>query len=308
MKGRPPKDLPASVRYRLLALSKEMGTDFQSVLIRYALERLMYRLSRSRYGPQFVLKGALLFEVWSDDRFRATLDMDFLHLGIIGTSELGEIFRAACIEKVEEDGVICLPESVRAEEIREDQVYGGIRITLMALLGTARAPLQVDVGLGDSVSPAPEEIEFPTLLGNPAPRLLVYSRETAIAEKFEALVSLGMPNSRMKDFFDLWVLSRRFRFDGEVLAGSIAATLKRRGTALSGEVPVALSPTFSTDPTKRIQWEGFLKRGHLALPAPGLPEVIEGVASFLLPLAASLATGNRFAGVWAPGGPWGPKG
>ena len=307
MSGRPLRDAPASVRHRLLALSKERGMDFQSLLIRYALERLMFRLGRSRHGGRFVLKGALLFEVWSNERFRTTMDMDLLHLGGIGIPELVTTFQEFCREPVGEDGVLFLPESVQAEEIREDQVSGGIRVTLMARLGTAKAPLQVDIGLGDRVTPCPEAALFPTLLGHEAPRLTVYTRETVIAEKLEAMVSLGMPNSRMKDFFDVWVLSRRFAFEGEMLALAIEATFRGRATPVPVESPLALTVRFSGDSLKLTQWDAFLNKGRLSIVPPGFSEVVEDVASFLLLPLRAVARGQLFHSHWAPGGPWEPK-
>ena len=297
-------DVPASIRARLLALARGAGTEFQSVLVRYALERLMYRLSISDQGRRFVLKGALLFEIWSSDRLRATQDADFLHLGMADPGELKRIFQTICAVVVEDDGLRFLPETVEAAEIREDQAYGGTRVTLEARLGKAVIPLQIDVGLGDAVVPPPIEVDFPTLLNQPAPHLAAYARETAIAEKFEAMVSLDLPNSRMKDFFDLWVLCQRFSFRGNILQGAIRATFERRGTAIPGELPTALTIRFSDDPAKRGQWKAFTTRGRLAVKPPDLRTAIESIGGFLGPIIRASKEGRQFTAQWKPLGPW----
>jgi len=204
----PQKNLPASVRQRLLNLSRERGEDFNFTLTRYANERLLYRLARSPYRDQFVLKGAALFQVWSESLYRPTRDVDLLGFGDSTATGIGSVFHELCVLEVEPDGLRLLPDSVRAEEIRDQQEYGGLRVHLMADLDGAQIALQVDVGFGDAVTPGIEEADFPTLLDFPAPHLRTYPRETVIAEKFEAMVRLGIVNTRMKDFYDVWQLAR----------------------------------------------------------------------------------------------------
>jgi hypothetical protein len=201
------KDVAASVRQRLLNRSRERGEDFQLTLIYFALERLMYRLSRSAYRDRFILKGAMLFSVWSETPHRATRDLDLLRRGDHEMSVLIHEFQEICRTPIEDDGMAFLPESISGEKIREGDEYQGIRLTFEARLGVARIPIQVDIGFGDAVLPKPEPLDYPTLLDFPAPRLLAYPRETVIAEKFQSMVELGIANSRMKDFFDLWFLA-----------------------------------------------------------------------------------------------------
>jgi hypothetical protein len=200
------KDVAASVRQRLLNLSRERGEDFQLTLIYYALERLLYRLSRSAARERFVLKGAMLFSVWSGAPHRATRDLDLLGKGPNDVGVLVKDFQEICWTPVEDDGLKFLAESVTGEEIRDGKEYEGVRLSFEARLGVARIPIQVDIGFGDVVLPKPVSLEYPTLLDFPAPRLLAYPRETVIAERFQSMVELGIANSRTKDFFDLWSL------------------------------------------------------------------------------------------------------
>jgi predicted nucleotidyltransferase component of viral defense system len=204
--------------------AKDRGEDFQYILTRYVLERFLYRLSQSSLGNTFVLKGALLFQFWTKTPHRATRDADLLAQGAPSVDRFVEIFANLCNEKVADDGLIFLTASVQGEQIKAEDEYQGIRITAEARLGSARIPLQIDIGFGDAITPGPAEIEYPTLLDFPAPKLLAYNRETVVAEKFQAMVFLGMANSRMKDFFDVWTLAREFSFDGQALSQAIAAT------------------------------------------------------------------------------------
>jgi predicted nucleotidyltransferase component of viral defense system len=300
----PPKDLTASVRQRLLNLARERREDFQRLLRRYAQERLLYRLSRSEHRDSFILKGALLFAIWSSEPHRPTRDLDLLGRGDPAATTLVETFRALCSVPVEPDGIVFLPETLTGREIREEQEYGGIRLTLLALMGTARVPLQVDIGFGDTVTPAPVEVEFPVLLDFPAPHLCAYPRETVVAEKLEAMVSLGLDNSRMKDFYDLWVLSQRFAFDGVPLSAAVEATFKRRGTRLPTDTPAALTETFGNAVAKQTQWQAFTRRSLSATEVPSLPDLIVSLRSFVLPVFRSLQERKAFTATWTPAGRW----
>jgi hypothetical protein len=287
-----------------LNIARERRENFQSVLTRYALERLLYRIGRSEFRAQFVLKGALLFALWAEHPQRATRDLDLLSQGDPSTFLLDEAFRNLCSLGVEDDGLLFLAESVASREIREDNIYGGLRIMLTAMLGVARIPLQVDIGFGDAITPGPMEIDFPTLLPFPAPHLFAYPRETVVAEKFEALVTLGMANSRMKDFFDLWTLALDYGFEGEPLSAAIAATFKRRTTPLPLEMPTALTGVFAEDDSKQRQWLAFIKRSVPGSADITLPEAIYQIRLFLLPMLEALANGHSFRGEWPTGGPW----
>jgi predicted nucleotidyltransferase component of viral defense system len=259
MKQKPQiKNIAASVRQRLSNRARERGEDFDLLLARYALERLLYRLSLSPHADEFVLKGAQLFFVWMDSPYRITRDLDLLRRGDSTIPQLEAIFRALCQQPVEKpDGIEFMSETVKGEVIREQAKYRGVRIRLLYRLAEAQNTLQIDIGFGDAVTPAPKIVEFPSLIGFPLPRIKAYSREAVIAEKFQALVMLGITNSRMKDFFDLSILARTFHFDGEMLCRAIAATFKRRRTVVPNTVPVALTAQFAEDPIKQKQWQGL---------------------------------------------------
>jgi hypothetical protein len=298
-------DIAASVRQRLLNVAREQGEDFQLVLTRFVLERLLYRLGCSDYRDQFILKGAMLFSLWGGMPHRATRDIDLLGFGENEIAGLVQMFHEICHTQVEDDGVMFLAETVRGVEIREDQEYDGIRITLEARLGTAKMPVQVDIGFGDAVTPAAESSVYPVMLDFPAPRLRNYPRETVVAEKFQAMVYLGMANSRMKDFYDIRFLSTEFSFTGDTLAKAIKATFVRRKTVLAEIVPLALTSEFSCDPGKQIQWRAFLKRTQSQVSQDlSLPEVITEIREFLVSPLQAAARGENFDFLWSPGGSW----
>jgi hypothetical protein len=213
------------------------------------------------------------------------------------------VFRGLCGLEVEPDGAEFAADSVTVEAIREDQEYQGQRVRLDGRLGSARVRLQIDIGFGDAVTPAAQDIRYPTLLDMPAPELKAYPKETVVAEKLQAMVLLGMANSRMKDFFDLAVLAREFEFQGDVLCQAIGATFKRRGTEVPGE-PLALTPTFTGDVSKQTQWQAFLKRSGLEA-GLDLATVVTGLRGFLLQPLDAVRGGNPFRYRWPPGGPWG---
>ena len=283
MSKRNPSELAASVRHRLLNLSRERGEDFQLVLTWYALERLLYRLGRSKHAAKFVLKDAMLFSAWTGRSYRPTKDLDLLGYGDASPEGLMALFGQICRMHVKPDGVKFDDKSIRVTEIREDQEYQGQRVQLMAYLGTARISLQIDIGFGDVVTPGAEEIDYPTLLDFPAPRVRVYARETVVAEKLQAMVALGMLNSRMKDFYDLWMMARQFEFQGPVLVEAIKATFDRRNTQIRDSVPSGLSDEFTSDSDKLIQWKAFLKRTGLEDVGVDLPQVIHVLRTFLAP-------------------------
>lgn len=300
-------DAAASVKQRLLNLSRQRGEEFNLLLVRYGIERLLYRLGRSEHAAAFVLKGAMLFRLWTAAPHRPTRDVDFLGRGTPDLDRLRRAFRAVCATAVEDDGLEFLSESVTAERIKDDAEYEGVRVTLDAGLGSARIRLQIDAGFGDAIVPPPEPADFPVLLDQPAPRLLVYRRETVVAEKLQALVDLGLPNSRMKDFFDLRFLAATFAFAGRELARAIDATFARRNTALPREVPTGLTDAFAADPAKRTQWRAFLRRSGLDNEDLELGEVVGGLRRFLLPPLEALAGGAPFEMDWPAGGSWRPR-
>ena len=293
------RNIGASVRARLLDRARREGADFQNILTRYALERLLYRLSVSAARDRFVLKGAMLFAAWLDDPFRPTGDLDLLGFGETEAGQVAATFREICACDVPDDGTTFDVEGLTATGIREGADYGGVRIRTSATVGGAKVPIQIDVGFGDVVTPNPVEIDYPTLLDGPAPHLRAYPAQTVVAEKFEALVSLGLANSRMKDFYDLWMISRTFGFTIGELKEAVRRTFERRRSDLPIEMPSGLSDAFVND--KDRQWRAFLARERLSAAPGDFAAVVETLRAFLLtPLTESEIT--TYA--WAPGGPW----
>jgi len=303
-----PTNIPASVKQRLLNLSRESGVEFNIILTKYALERLLYRISVSRLRDRFVLKGAMLFWVWRQSMHRTTRDADFLDLESTSLERLNLEFREICALNIEDDGVRFLPESVRAAEIRGHDTFKGVRINLTGMLGKANIPLQVDIGFGDACVPAAEFVDFPVLLDHPVPRLKASARETMIAEKFHAIVGLGMRNSRMKDYFDIYYLSLEFNFKGKELSQAFIATFGRQTTELPRRAPVGLSLEFSSDSTKEIQWKSFLIQKNVSDFEPKFEQVVTAICKFLMPPSSASAKGMDFVKNWPAGGPWRKKG
>jgi len=297
--------LAHSVRDRLKAISRESGEPFADILIRYGLERLLYRLSCSEWRTRFTLKGAYLFALWLEHPHRVTRDVDLAGRGLPDTADLLRVFRSLCAVAAEPDGLVFVPETVRTETIRRGDEYHGVRVRLTARLKRTRIPLQVDVGLGDVVQPRPEDAQLPVLLSDmPSPRLRVYTRYTVVAEKLHAIVEIGYDTSRVKDFFDIHELARRFEFDGETLAASVRATFGRRKTVLPASVPAALQDEFAQDPGKLMMWRVFFRRTGLEGEAPTLADVVASLRLFLFPPLAAARDGTRFDQRWVPGKGW----
>jgi predicted nucleotidyltransferase component of viral defense system len=293
------KNLAASVHARLAQRRVKTGEDINVLLVRFTLERLLYRLSRSAHREQFVLKGAMLFALWEPTLHRVTRDLDLLGFGNPSRGRLTEIFRELCRIEVEADGVEFDSASVATAEIRAQDEYAGIRVKLKARIGNAVIPLQVDVGFGDALSVHPEEITFPVLLGMAAPKLRAYSRETVVAEKLEAIVELGMLNTRFKDYFDLHYLSQKFAFEGAALAKAIAMTFERRNTPYPIGLPAGLTPAFAKDPAKIRGWEGFHRKTGLKTAMLPLEDVVQLLVKFLEPpLAAAAGKGQLLHAKW----------
>ncbi len=292
------KNPAASVHVRLAQRRTKTGEDYNVLLVRFTLERLLYRLSISKHREQFVLKGAMLFALWEPEMHRATRDLDLLGFGQSTPERLAEIFKELCNLEVEADGVVFDPRSVMCEDIRAQDEYAGIRVKLRATLGKAVVPLQVDVGFGDALPVVPEEITFPVMLGMAAPKLRAYSRETVVAEKLEAIVKLGMLNSRFKDYFDLHYLAQKFPFDGALLVKSIAGTFARRGTAFPEGLPAGLTPMFGTDPAKIRGWQAFWRKTGPKAAAPTLEAVIQLLIEFLEPPLRAAAKGKPLTATW----------
>ena len=303
MSAKTPVNIPASIRQRLLNLAKHEKRPFNEMLQYYAMERFLYRLSRSIHAERFILKGALMLRVWCALDSRPTMDIDLLGRANNDAVAIVEQIKDILSVKVKPDGVIFEQDSVQAERIAKDAEYEGVRIRFRGTLDSARINMQVDIGFGDVVFPEPEKTELPVMLNFPSPRLLSYSRESTIAEKFEAMVKLRELNSRMKDFYDIWLLSRQFDFDGRTLAEAIQKTFDHRGTELPTDPPVAFSSGFSGDQNKNRQWQAFLKRNRLEGPGK-LAQVAEALQKFIMPLVNALNEGNEFKMIWKPGAGW----
>ncbi|MBS3907608.1 MAG: nucleotidyl transferase AbiEii/AbiGii toxin family protein [Syntrophaceae bacterium] len=295
-----------SIFQRLLNHARAKGEDFNLLLFRYGVERLLYRLSISPYAEKFILKGASLFLVWKGQNYRVTKDADLLGLGPADADHLIGVFKELCRTASDDvDGIEFMPDTVRATPIREEQHYGGIRVTLEGLLYQARISLQIDIGYGDVVTPGPERIKFPTLLGASPPRLLAYSRYSMVAEKLEAMIRLGIANSRMKDFYDMWLLSRLFEFDGRTLCEAVRNTFNRRSTALPVGLPIAFTDEFRKSSQKLTQWRAFVRNSKPENIPKDFDTVIGEVAAFLMPVVGAARDDQIIESNWAQGGPWG---
>lgn len=278
----PIRNMGASVRARLLNLSKERNQPFQLLLTRYALERLLYRLSQTKYRDRFVLKGAMLLTTWIKTPFRPTGDLDLLAFGDADPEAMLKVFREICAVSID-DGVVFNLDSLVVDRTRDDLEYGGLRIKANATIDGAKVRIVIDVGFGDAVEPDIKELDLPVLLDQPSPHLRAYPRETVIAEKFQAMVALGRANSRMKDFYDIWELSRAYEFGKDRLTKAIKATFERRNTEIPVETPDALTPAFANDAAKQQQWNAFTQ--GIEAEVPNLPTVIGDLSSFLMPFA-----------------------
>ena len=291
-------NLSASILARLLTLAKQRGDDYSLLLNRFAIERLLARLSTSPHADRFLLKGALLFALWYGIPHRPTRDADLLGFGPDDEANLIATFREVATVDLG-DGNVFDPDSVKADAIREDNTYGGTRIRLLAHIGSARCALQIDVGFGDAVTPGPQTVAYPTLLGNfPAPTVRVYPVYTVIAEKYQAMVMLGQANSRMKDFFDLAVIARRTELDGAVLAAAIVATFARRQTALPTDRPLALTKQFSEDTAKQRQWQAFLNKNRIE--AASLGDTVALLDDLLWPPTQGTTAASQATATWRP--------
>ncbi|MEW6212667.1 MAG: nucleotidyl transferase AbiEii/AbiGii toxin family protein [Acidobacteriota bacterium] len=304
MKGRSLTNLAASVHDRLLNKSKESGRPFNELLQLFAIERFLFRLSRSSHVGSFVLKGALMLRAWESPQARPTKDIDMLGRTANSIENLVAMARDCIAVEVPDDGIRFDNDSVRGERITLDAKYHGVRIHIEGKLGSARLFLQVDFGFGDVIVPGPIEIEYPELLDFGKPRLLGYTPESAIAEKFEAMVDRELANSRMKDFYDIWMLSQRVRFDGGILSRAIRETFNRRGTPLPTEPPLALTSDFSQDAVKLTQWKAFLRKGKLEVNEKTFSEIIDVQRGFLMPAAIAAARNETFEMIWPPQGDW----
>lgn len=300
-------NVPASIRQKLLNLARERNQDFGLMLTKYALERILFRISKSQFRDVFVLKGALLFELWTHQQYRPTRDADFLAKGDNSPERFVQIFREISTVEVEHDGLRFDPKTVKAERIKEDADYEGVRVTFTAVLDKARIPIQIDVGFGDVITPGPIDTHYPTLLELPAPRLLAYPRETVVSEKLEAIVKLGIANSRMKDFHDLHSLSMTFEFDGKTLVQAVRGTFQHRHTDLPANgIPLSFTPEFYADDNKVKQWNAFCTKNSPYVQRTEFKSIIAQLTSFLAPVIQSAREDRLLNSTWTPARGWQP--
>jgi hypothetical protein len=297
------KNVPASVHQRLLNKARELSCPFDEILQHFAIERFIYRLSKSPHADRFVLKGALMFSAWTGSMSRPTMDIDLLGKIENNLELIATVVKDACDTEVDNDGIVFHKNTVTATRITEDADYKGVRILLRGNLGSIRLFLQIDVGFGDVVIPGPGKVKYPVLLDFPPPELHGYTMESTIAEKFQAMVKLGLLNSRMKDFYDIWFLSRTFDFSGETLAEAIEKTFEKRKTPLINE-PTVFNLAFMKDETKQAQWEGFIEKAKLIDAPSSFEDVVEAIKVFLQPIVDSIISKQTFQSSWISPGPW----
>ncbi len=296
-------NIAASVRQRLLDLARASNRPFNELLQHYAMERFLYRLSKSEHAEHFILKGALLLRVWRAPSVRPTMDIDLLGRTSNAPESLEAIVRSVCEQAVEEDGLQFDAESVSGEVIAEEADYAGVRLRFRGKLGAARVTMQIDVGFGDVITPEPSLVDFPTLLAFPAARLLAYPRETVVAEKFEVMLRRGMLNSRLRDYYDIWLLSRSFAFAGPLLADAVRKTCQHRNTPIV-ERPLGLSPEFAGEVARQVQWNAFRRKSRLEDAPEDMLTLVDDVAAFLGPIAEAIGQEREFQYMWDPPSVW----
>jgi len=301
-----PRNIVASVLARLRNVAADSQLSFNDILQAYVIERFLARLARSPEVDTVLLKGALMLRVWGVPRARPTMDIDLLRRGIADQAAIVQfVEQCAAIEDLS-DGVIFEPSTISVESIRDATVYVGTRIRLQARLANVRQTVQIDFGVGDAVHPQAQIVEYPVLLKNSPIRLHAYPVEAAIAEKFHAMVDLDLQNSRMKDFYDVWILSRTLAFSGHGLSQAIRYTFQRRQTSVPSAAPVALTAVFYDDPIHVRQWSAFVRRIGEAPLADDFKRVVNGLVQFLMPVAQAVATAAAVDHPvrWEPPGPW----
>ncbi len=301
---KPPKNIVASVLARLRNVAQEAGLSFNDILQSYVIERFLARLARSPHADTVLLKGALMLRVWGVQRARPTMDIDLLRRGIADQAALVRLVEQCAAIDDPSDGVIFEPTTISAESIRDATEYVGTRIRLLAHLDKVRQTVQIDFGIGDAVHPQPQVIDYPVILTSPPVRLNAYPVEAAIAEKFQAMVHLDLQNSRMKDFYDIWILSRTLTFSGPALSQAIRSTFDRRQTSVPVVPPVALTAKFHSEPVHVRQWAAFVRRISEPVLANEFSQVVADLTEFLMPVAKAAATSADYPARWEPLGPW----
>lgn len=302
MTGTEIKNVTASVLAKLRNTSKSSGAPFQQVLQLYAMERFLYRISKSRHAQSVILKGALLLKTIGIPNARPTVDIDMLRKGKADHASLVAFIKDCATLEVEEDGLAFIADSVMAEDIAKDSEYQGTRVLMDARMDNVRLKIQIDFGVGDVMVPGPRIIEYPVFLGGNTIQLLAYPIESSIAEKLQAMVALGNANSRMKDFYDVWICLNHLDFDADALLKAIDATFKNRDTAVPSEDIEAITTAFVE--AHRVQWNAFVRKiGEIEL-IDAFGRIVDDVRIFAMPVLRSLASGERFTKQWKAGQGW----
>lgn len=292
-----------SIRHRLRNELRARGEDVSMGLQRYAAERFLYRLGRSAHRERFVLKGATLFAIWGTT-YRPTRDLDFTAYGDPNVDAVLSALRDICHTPDDVDALVFEADTIAAAPIRDASEYPGIRVRIVALLGTSRIPIQLDLGFGNAIVPGPEEVEYRTLLGDPPPRIRAYPQESVVAEKLHAMVTLGEQNSRYKDFYDMHTIANAFRFERSTLVAAVRATFERRGTPIAEEAPVALRAAFYDDPGRAAQWRAYVQRSGMTGVSRDFAAVGEHIVGFLQPVWEEMSGGSALARYWSPEEGW----
>lgn len=293
------KDIAASIRQRLYNHARQHGEDFTWVLNRYAIERFLFRLSLTEAGEHYVLKGATLFVTWPEHVSRPTKDLDLLGQGSPDPTALTDLFARICAVSAPEDGIVFDPRTLKIEVVREADKYQGATLGLQASLSRAVIPVQIDIGFGDHVYPAPRRADFPCLLDDlPRASILMYPPETVVAEKFEAMMRFGQANSRIKDFYDIWLATRTFSFDLAAMVEAVSGTLRRRETSVPTSIPVGLGDAFVSFVEQKGHWAAFLRRTRPTVNPPEFAQLVEELRRFFRPIIAGLAQPEATQGQW----------
>lgn len=298
------KNLEASARSRLQNKAREDNRPFAEVLQYYGMERFLYRFSQSKYADKFILKGALMFTVWQVPERRTTLDIDFLAYYDSQIEAIEKVIREVCKIHVPADGLVFDPETVAGQKIKEDADYEGVRVKFLGFLERSRIPMQIDVGFGDIIYPKPRVIDYPVILDFPKPHLKGYTAESVVSEKFEAMIRLGLLNSRMKDFYDLWLMTRRFDFKGETLVEALKKTFSRRKILLPQEGPLFAEEIYDEGSDRQILWKAFLNKGEIKQVPEKLGATAKIIERFLTKPLETIGKDKTFDEEWKAPGPW----
>lgn len=298
------KNIEASVRGRLQDKARRTNRPFAEVLQYYGMERFLYRFSQSKYAKSFILKGALMFTVWDVPQRRTTVDIDFLARFDNQIEKIEQVIKDICAVKAPADGLIFDTKTVKGQRIKEDADYEGVRVNFLGFLEKSKIPMQIDIGFGDVIIPKPSEVDYPTLLDFPAPHLKGYTFESVVAEKFEAMIKLGTLNSRMKDFYDVWLMTRRFNFEGKNLVAAIKATFANRETPLPSGKPLFAAGIYADESVQATMWKAFLKKNPIKAAPDSFKAVVSAVEEFLSKPVATITSGQELSSSWNAPGPW----